>query len=95
MRASVKISGLAAAVVLTAAVTSCSTGGEPSSSAASANSAAPLTQAALVAGSRHETGLVIYSNALLSQMQQVTKAFQTAYPWIHVTVTDDEDQVVF
>jgi iron(III) transport system substrate-binding protein len=99
VRASVKITVLAAAVALTAAVTSCSAGGGSSSqsaqSAQSAASAAPLSQAALVAGSKHETGLVIYSNALLSQMQQVTKAFQAAYPWIHVTVTDDEDPVVF
>jgi len=93
MHASVKIGVLAAAVALTAAATSCSTGS--GSSSASAPSAAPLSRAALVAGSRHETGLVIYSNALLSQMQQVTKAFQAAYPWIHVTVTDDEDPVVF
>src|SRR3984893_5216656 len=93
MRTTVKISVLAAAVALTAAVTSCSTGS--GSSSASAASAAPLSQAALVAGSKHETGLVIYSNALLSQMQQVTKAFQAAYPWIHVTVTDDEDPVIF
>src|SRR6202035_4219078 len=99
VRASAKISVLAAAVALTAAVTSCSTGGgsssAPASSVDSADSAAPLSQAALVAGSRHETGLVIYSNALLSQMQQVTKAFQAAYPWIHVMVTDDEDPVIF
>ena len=96
MRASAKINVLAAAVALTAAVTSCSAaGGTPSAPASSADSAAPLSQAALVAGSRHETGLVIYSNALLSQMQQVTKAFQATYPWIHVTVTDDEDPVVF
>ena len=38
---------------------------------------------------------MIYSNALLGQMQQVTKAFQATYPWIDVTVTDDEDPVVF
>ena len=96
MRASAKINVLAAAVALTAAVTSCSaSGGTPSAPASSADSAAPLSQAALVAGSRHETGLVIYSNALLSQMQQVTKAFQATYPWIHVTVTDDEDPVIF
>src|ERR1700722_8234088 len=82
VRASAKINVLAAAVALTAAVTSCSaSGGTPSAPASSADSAAPLSQAALVAGSRHETGLVIYSNALLSQMQQVTKAFQATYPW--------------
>jgi iron(III) transport system substrate-binding protein len=51
--------------------------------------------AALVSGSKQEKGLVIYSNALSSQMLEVTKAFQAKYPWVHVTVTDDEDPVVF
>jgi iron(III) transport system substrate-binding protein len=97
VRAPVKISALAAAVALTAAVTSCSTGGgsSSSSSATPTASAAPLSQAALIAGSKHEKGLVIYSNALSSQMQQVTKAFTATYPWVHVTATDDEDPVIF
>jgi iron(III) transport system substrate-binding protein len=51
--------------------------------------------AALVAGSKKESGLVIFSNALSTQMQAVTGAFQKQYPWIHVSVTDDEDPVVF
>ena len=86
----------AAAVMVTAAA--CGTSGS-SGLGASATSAAPgsvpLSQMALVSGSKHEKGLVIYSNALLSQMQHVTKAFEAKYPWIHVTVTDDEDPVVF
>jgi len=92
MPSSLKIGALAATVALAAVVTSCSAGG-PSSS--STSSAAPLSQAALIAGSKHENGLVIYGNALSSQMEHVTKAFNAAYPWIHVTATDDEDPVVF
>jgi iron(III) transport system substrate-binding protein len=91
-------SGAAAATVLLVTAAACGTSGS-SSPGASATSAAPgsapLSQAALISGSKHEKGLVIYSNALLSQMQHVTKAFETKYPWIHVTATDDEDPVVF
>jgi iron(III) transport system substrate-binding protein len=86
----------AAALAVTAAACSSSVSpnaGSPGSAAPS--SAAPLTQAQLVAGSKHEKGLVIYSNALLTQMQHVTSAFEAAYPWIHVTATDDEDPVIF
>jgi iron(III) transport system substrate-binding protein len=57
--------------------------------------AASPNLAALIAASKHEKGLVIYSNALLSQMKHVTQTFHAKYPWIHVTVTDDEDPVVF
>src|SRR5258708_29323410 len=88
----------AAAAVLAVAAAACGTSGSPgpgSSGTSTASSAAPLSQAALISGSKHEKGLVIYSNALLSQMQHVTKAFEAKYPWIHVTVTDDEDPVVF
>jgi iron(III) transport system substrate-binding protein len=81
----------AAALIVTAAA--CSSAGTSGSSSPAA--AAPLTQAQLIAGSKHEKGLVIYSNALLTQMDQVTKAFQAKYPWIHVTATDDEDPVIF
>jgi len=85
---------IAASLIVTAAA--CSSSGAPGSSgSSSAASAAPLTQAQLIAGSKHEKGLVIYSNALLTQMDQVTKAFQAKYPWIHVTATDDEDPVIF
>jgi iron(III) transport system substrate-binding protein len=98
MPSSPRIGALAATVALAAAVTSCSTGSgssSPAASAPSASSAAPVSQAALIAGSKHETGLVIYSNALTTQMQHVVGAFNAAYPWIHVTATDDEDPVVF
>src|SRR5579863_5499707 len=86
----------AVAASLLAAAAACSSSGSSSPpAAAGATSAAPVSTAALVAGSKQEKGLVIYSNALSSQMQEVTKAFQAKYPWIHVTVTDDEDPVVF
>jgi iron(III) transport system substrate-binding protein len=89
----------AAAAALTVTATACGSSGSPTSgspaSASSPASAAPLSQAALIAGSKHEKGLVIYSNALLTQMQHVTSAFEAAYPWIHVTATDDEDPVIF
>ena len=86
----------AVAASLLAAAAACSSSGSSSPPAVGgATSAAPLTTAALASGSKQEKGLVIYSNALSSQMQEVTKAFQAKYPWIHVTVTDDEDPVVF
>jgi iron(III) transport system substrate-binding protein len=84
----------AASLIVTAAACG-SSGGASSSASGSQAAAAPLTQAQLVAGSRHEKGLLIFSNALSSQMQVVTKAFEAKYPWIHVTATDDEDPVVF
>jgi iron(III) transport system substrate-binding protein len=84
----------ATSLIITAAA--CSAPASPSSAGGgSPASAAPLSQAALVAGSKHEHGLLIYSNALLSQMQHVTAAFEAKYPWIHVTATDDEDPVIF
>jgi iron(III) transport system substrate-binding protein len=90
-------SGAAAAVLMITAA-ACGTSGSPGSgapAASAASSGAPVSQAALMSGSKHEKGLVIYSNALLTQMQQVIKAFEARYPWIHVTATDDEDPVVF
>jgi iron(III) transport system substrate-binding protein len=88
-----KISVLASAVALTATLTSCSSGGGSPAPASAAT--APLSQAQLVAGSKHEKGLLIFANALSSQMQIVIKAFEAKYPWIHVTATDDEDPVIF
>src|ERR1700722_20533945 len=93
----------AVAASLLAAAAACSSPGSSSPPAAGggppaaggATSTAPLSTAALVAGSKQEKGPVIYSNALSSQMQEVAKAFQAKYPWIHVTVSDDEDAVVF
>jgi iron(III) transport system substrate-binding protein len=90
-------SGAAAAVLMVTAA-ACGTSGSPGSGASAASAAspgAPVSQAALISGSKHEKGLVIYSNALLTQMQHVTKAFEAKYPWIRVTATDDEDPVVF
>jgi iron(III) transport system substrate-binding protein len=90
---------VAASLVVTAAACGGSATTNSSNSGASASgtsaSGAPLSQAALIAGSKHETGLVIYSNALLTQTQHVIKAFEATYPWIHVTATDDEDPVIF
>jgi iron(III) transport system substrate-binding protein len=90
---------VAASLVVTAAACGGSAATSSSNSGTSASgspaSGAPLSQAALIAGSKHETGLVIYSNALLTQTQHVIKAFETTYPWIHVTATDDEDPVIF
>jgi iron(III) transport system substrate-binding protein len=75
----------------------CSASSSPSAGASStgAGSSAPVSQAALVAGSKKESGLLIFSNALSSQMTAVDKAFEKQYPWIHVTAEDDEDPVVF
>jgi iron(III) transport system substrate-binding protein len=84
----------AASLIITAAACS-SPGAQGSPGSSSPAASAPLTQAQLIAGSKHEKGLLIYSNALLTQMSQVTKAFQVKYPWIHVTATDDEDPVIF
>src|SRR5260370_15698588 len=84
----------AASLIVTAAA--CGNSGAASSPGSGSGAAAtPLTQAQLVAGSKHEQGLLIFSNALSSQMQVVTKAFEAKYPWIHVTATDAEDHVVF
>jgi iron(III) transport system substrate-binding protein len=87
---------VAVAATLIGTAAACGGSGTASSSDSGASaSAAPLSQAALIAGSKGEKGLVIYSNALLTQTQQVIKAFETTYPWIHVTATDDEDPVIF
>ncbi len=85
---------VAASLIVTTAA--CGGSGAPSTpSSGSSAAAAPLSQAQLIAGSKHEKGLLIYSNALSSQMQHVTQAFEAKYPWIHVTATDDEDPVIF
>jgi iron(III) transport system substrate-binding protein len=74
---------------------SSSSSSSPAGSSSTAQVSPPVSQAALVAGSKREKGLVIYSNALLTQTQHVVTAFNKVYPWIHVTATDDEDPVVF
>src|SRR5580704_12440074 len=60
--ASLKIGGLAAAVALTAALTSCSTGGGSSSSSSVSSSSSPASASSLKQA-QHEHGLVIYANA--------------------------------
>lgn len=87
---------IAASVIGTAAACSSSSSGSSGAGTPStATSAAADSVPALIAGSKHENGLVIFSNALSSQMQAVAGAFQKKYPWIHVSVSDDEDPVVF
>src|ERR1700756_1458510 len=88
---------VAVAAPLLIAATACSTASSNAGSpaATSSSSAAPPPPAPPIAGSKHEKGLLIYSNALLTQMQHVTSAFEATYPWIHVTATDDEDPVIF
>jgi iron(III) transport system substrate-binding protein len=94
---SLKISGLAAAVALTAALTSCSTGGGSSTSSSTASSspasASPLKT--LKQQAQHEHGLVIYANAPSQYFQPVVAAFTKQYPFIKVSVADLEDNVVF
>ena len=89
-----------AAVAASAAallIAACGSSSPPPNSASPSGpgSSAPVSQASLVAGSKKEKGLLIFSNALSSQMTAVDQAFQKQYPWIHVTATDDEDPVVF
>jgi iron(III) transport system substrate-binding protein len=92
---------LTASVVITAALigTAAACGGSGSATSTSPSSTSTgvgaSSTAALIAGSKKENGLLIFSNALLTQMQHVAGAFKAKYPWIHVTVTDDEDPVVF
>jgi iron(III) transport system substrate-binding protein len=91
--AAVSVIGTAAAC---SSSSSGSSGAAPQSTATSAATAAAADSLpALIAGSKHENGLMIFSNALLTQMQAVAGAFQKKYPWIHVSVSDDEDPVVF
>jgi iron(III) transport system substrate-binding protein len=94
--ASLKISGLAAAVAVTAALTSCSTGGGSSSSSAVSSapaSASPLST--LKQQAQREHGLVIYANAPAQYFQPVIAAFNKQYPFIKVSPADLNDNVVF
>ena len=96
MPASLKISGLAAAVAVTAALTSCSTGGGSSSSSAVSSapaSASPLST--LKQQAQREHGLVIYANAPAQYFQPVIAAFNKQYPFIKVSPADLNDNVVF
>jgi iron(III) transport system substrate-binding protein len=89
---SLKISGLAAAVALTAALTSCSTGGGSSSAAASSS---PASASTLQQQAQREHGLVIYANAPSQYFQPVVAAFTKQYPFIKVSVAGLSDNVVF
>ena len=96
-----RLAAVAATATVIATAAACSSGSSSSApqststAGASSAAAAPQSMAALVAGSKKEKGLVVFSNALLTQMQAVASAFQKQYPWVHVSVTDDEDPVVF
>lgn len=74
-----------------------SASGAPASGAPAADSLP-----ALVAASKSEHGLMMFTNGNLPQgegggagVAAVAKAFQAKYPWIKVSATDDEDPVVF
>ncbi len=90
-------SAVAAASAIALMIAACSGSSSPPGSAGTSGSgsSAPVSAASLIAGSKREKGLLIFSNALSSQMQAVDQAFEKKYPWIHVTATDDEDPVVF
>jgi iron(III) transport system substrate-binding protein len=90
---SLKISGLAAAVALTAALASCSTGGGSTSS--SAVSSSPASASTLKQQAQHEHGLVIYANLPSQYFQPFIAAFNKQYPFIKVSVADLSDNVVF
>ena len=94
MPASLKVSGLAAAVVLTAALTSCSTGGGTSSSSVS-SSPSPESASSLKQQAQREHGLVIYANAPAQYFQPVIAMFNKQYPSIKVSVTTLDDNTVF
>jgi iron(III) transport system substrate-binding protein len=93
--ASLKISGLAAAVALTAALTSCSTGGGSPSSSSVSSSSSPASASSLKQQAQHEHGLVIYANAPAQYFQPVIAAFNKQYPFIKVSPADLNDNVVF
>lgn len=93
MPTSLKIRELAAAIALTAALASCSTGGGSSSS--SAVSSSPASASTLKQQAQTEHGLVIYANAPGQYFQPVVAAFTKQYPFIKVSVADLSDNVVF
>ena len=96
MPASLKISGLAAAVAVAAALTSCSTGGgSSSSSAVSSAPASASSMKTLKQQAQREHGLVIYANAPAQYLQPVIAAFTRQYPFIKVSPANLNDNVVF
>lgn len=89
MNKTVKRSIIAAvAVAVTVVLAACT-------SPSSAPSHAATTQAGLVAASKKEGQLVVYANAVSSQINAFTAAFMKKYPWIKVKTYDLEDPVVF
>ncbi len=93
MPASHKISALAVAAAVTAALTGCSTGGGSTSPPAASSS--PTTIASLTQQARGEHGLVIYGNAPTQYFQPVITAFNKVYPRIKVAETTLADNTVF
>src|SRR5712691_5368022 len=93
MPSSLKISALASALALTAVVTGCSTGGgSPSTSPVSSSPASALT---LRQQAQREHGLLIYGNIPGHWFQPVFDAFHRQYPFIKISETDLNDNVVF
>jgi iron(III) transport system substrate-binding protein len=92
--ASLKISALAAAVAVTAAMAGCSTGGG-SPAASSSVSLSHKSVSALKQQARREHGLVIYANIPSGYLQPVITAFNQRYPFIKISAADLNDDVVF
>src|SRR5258708_9488070 len=90
MPTSLKISALAAAVALTAALTSCSTGGG-SPAASSSVSTSPASASTLKQQAQHEHGLVIYANIPSAYLQPVIAAFNKQSPFINTSASDLND----
>lgn len=80
----------AALAVASLVLTACGSG-QPAASSTST----PTTTAGIVAASKSENGLVIYSNAASELLNRFTDTFHKAYPWITVKTYDLEDPVVF
>ena len=95
MPASLKISALAAAVAATAALASCSTGGGSPSASSSSSSWSQTSVSALKQQARREHGLLIYANIPSGYLKPVIAAFNKRYPFIKISATDLNDDVVF
>jgi iron(III) transport system substrate-binding protein len=90
-----KTARAAAIIGALALVVSACSGTSTGSIPGQATGSGPAAPADLLAASKAEHGLVIYANAVSSQLNQFTAAFMKAYPWIKVTTYDLEDPVVF
>jgi iron(III) transport system substrate-binding protein len=93
MRMSRTVMAWGAAVALTGALTSCSTGGGPSPT--SAGPASPASIGTLKQQAQGEHGLLIYGNVPSQYFQPVIAAFNKEYPNINVTETTLDDNAVF